>query len=131
MNKVILIGRLGADPEARQSKKGNAVTSFSVATNETWKGKDGEKHENTEWHKVVCFNRTAETCAKYLSKGRQVCVEGKIQTQEWKDDDDNTRYTTQIVANNVEFLSGGDAGSGGGSKSQPLDQEFDDADIPF
>ena len=115
VNKVILIGNLGADPEARYTQSGSAVTNFRIATSENWTGKDGQKQERTEWHRIVTFGRLAEHCRDYLSKGRQVYVEGRIQTRDWQDKDGNKRYTTEIVANTVQFLGGrGDGGSGGG-----------------
>ena len=125
LNKVMIIGNLGADPELRYTNNNQAVTTLSVATHEAWGGKDGsERQERTEWHKVVVFGRTAENCANYLKKGRSVFVEGRLQTRDWEDKDGNKRYTTEIVANTVQFLSGGggeggseDFGGGGGGYS--------------
>lgn len=115
LNKVMIIGNLGADPELRYTSNNQPVTTLSVATNEVWGGKDGgEKQERTEWHKVVVFGRTAENCANFLKKGRSVYVEGRIQTRDWEDKEGQKRYTTEIVANTVQFLSG-DGGGGGGS----------------
>jgi single-strand DNA-binding protein len=150
VNKAIIIGNLGADPEVRYTQSGTAVANLSIATNERWTDKSGAKQEKTEWHRVVVFGNTAENCQKYLSKGRQVYVEGRIQTNEWTDKDGNTKYTTEIVAQNVTFLSGGSGGGGGGfsggggggggqgpsNQSRPqvesdYDQSFDDDDIPF
>jgi single-strand DNA-binding protein len=148
VNKAIIIGNLGADPEVRYTQSGTAVANLRIATNERWTDKSGAKQERTEWHRVVVFGNTAENCQKYLSKGRQVYVEGRIQTNEWTDNDGNTKYTTEIVAQNVTFLSGGGGGGGGGysggggsgggpsDQSRPqvesdYDQSFDDDDIPF
>lgn len=106
INKVILIGRLGADPEIRYTPKGVAVANFRIATNEVWTNQDGEREERTEWHRIVTFGNLAETCSKYLAKGRQVYVEGRLRTREWEDKDGNRRWTTEIVANTVKFLGG-------------------------
>ena len=114
VNKAIIIGNLGADPELRYTESNNtAVTTLSIATHEKYKTRDGEYQERTEWHRVTVFGRTAENCNQYLSKGRSVYVEGRIQTRKWQDKDGNDRYTTEIVANVVQFLSG-DGGGGGG-----------------
>uniref|UniRef100_UPI0035937DBD single-stranded DNA-binding protein n=1 Tax=Desulfococcus sp. TaxID=2025834 RepID=UPI0035937DBD len=105
VNKAIIIGRLGQDPEIRYFQDGTAVANFSVATSEEWKDKEtGEKRERTEWHRIVAFKRLAEICGQYLAKGRQVCIEGRIQTREWEDRDGNKRYTTEIVANTMQML---------------------------
>ena len=104
VNKVILIGNLGADPEVRYTQNGTAVANFRVATTETWK-KEGEKEELTEWHRIVTFGRLAEICGEYLSKGSKVYIEGRIQTRKWDDRDGNTRYTTEIVAREMKMLS--------------------------
>ena len=106
VNKVILIGNLGGDPELFRFENGNAKTTFRIATNEKWKDRDGKLQERTEWHTIVTFGATAENCDKYLSKGRSVYVEGKIQTREYEKDG-QTRYITEIVGTNVTFLSGG------------------------
>jgi len=103
INKVILIGRLGKDPEVRYTQQQTAVCNFSIATSETWQ-KDGEKQEKTEWHNIVVWKRLAEICGQYLSKGSNVYVEGKLQTRKWEDKDGNTKYTTEIVAQTVQFL---------------------------
>lgn len=105
MNLAIIIGNLGKDPELRHTGSGTAVCSFSVATSEKWTGKDGEKKEQTEWHNVVVWEKQAETCAQYLKKGSKVCVRGSIQTRKY-DKDGQTRYSTEIKAERVEFLSG-------------------------
>ena len=145
VNKAILIGNLGADPEARYTQGGAAVTNFRIATSEKWTGKDGQPQERTEWHRIVTFGRLAETCRDYLSKGRQVYVEGRIQTRQWEDRDGNKRWTTEIVAQTVRFLgSRGDRGDvpsspppasddsyygGGGGDSGP--PPIGDDDVPF
>tara|TARA_R110002167_G_scaffold85247_2_gene231333 strand:- start:1294 stop:1728 length:435 start_codon:yes stop_codon:yes gene_type:complete len=107
VNKVFLIGNLGADPELRQAGA-SQVCNFRIATSETWKGKDGEQKERTEWHRIVVWNKQGENCAQYLKKGRPCHVEGKLQTREWEDKDGNKRYTTEIVADRVTFLGGRD-----------------------
>ncbi|MBU4317109.1 MAG: single-stranded DNA-binding protein [Proteobacteria bacterium] len=105
INKAIILGRLGKDPEVRYTQDGRAIANFSVATSEEWKDKStGEKVERTEWHRIVAFNKLGEICGEYLSKGQQVYIEGKIQTREWTDKDSNKRYTTEIVASSVQFL---------------------------
>jgi single-strand DNA-binding protein len=107
VNKVIIVGRLGADPEVKTVSNGNTVTRLSVATSENWNDKDGQKQERTEWHRVVVWGKLAELCGKYLSKGRQVYLEGRLQTRSWEDQQGQKRYTTEIVANTVQFLGGG------------------------
>ena len=113
VNKAILIGNLGRDPELRYTQSGQSVANFTLATSENWVGRDGQKQERTEWHRIVVWGKSAENCAQYLSKGRTVYVEGRIQTREWEDKDGNKRQTTEIVAQTVQFL-GGPRGSGGG-----------------
>lgn len=105
LNRVDIIGRLGADPEAKTIASGTAVTRLSVATSDVWTDKDGQKQERTEWHRVVIWGKLAETCAKYLQKGRLVFVSGQIQTRSWEDQDGVKRYSTEIVAKEVKFLS--------------------------
>lgn len=123
VNKVFLVGRLGQTPEKKYSASGVAVAQFNLATNEYWVDKGGQKQEKTEWHRVVVFGKVAENCAQYLTKGRQVFVEGKLQTRQWQDKDNQTRYTTEIVASGVDFLGSGQstqtqqAGSGFGPSS--------------
>ena len=138
INKVILIGRLGKDPEMRFTPSGKAVTNFTLATNENWTDQSGERQERTEWHRIVTWGKLAENCAKLLSKGKQVYVEGRLQTRQWDDRDGNKRYTTEIVANTMQILSpveGGDRGQGvegsdlGPSEGMPGSPEFDD--VPF
>ena len=141
INKVILIGRLGSDPEVRYTPSGVAVANFSVATSEEWKDKDsGEKKERTEWHRIVAWRRLGEICGEYLSKGRQVYVEGRLQTRSWDDRDGNKKYTTEIVASDIQFLGSrdmsdggkpsGETGGGGGFQGAPGPGPEDD-DIPF
>jgi single-strand DNA-binding protein len=106
INKVILIGRLGKDPEVKYSQDGSAITNFSIATDESWKDKAGEKVQKTEWHKIVTYKKLAEICANYLVKGKLVFIEGKIQTRSWEDKEGVKRYTTEIVASNMQMLEG-------------------------
>ena len=141
INKVILIGHLGADPEVKYMPSGSAVTNLNLATTESWKDKQsGEKQERTEWHRVAMFGRLAEIAGEYLRKGSQVYIEGRIQTDKWQDKDGNDRYTTKIIANDMQMLGG--RGGGGASdyssspssapKAEPASasSDFDD-DIPF
>ena len=140
INKVIIVGNLGADPDSRAMPSGNAVTNISVATSESWNDREtGEKQEKTEWHRVVFFNRLAEIAAQYLKKGSQVYVEGKIQTRKWEDKEGNERWTTEVVANQMEMLGdrmSNDMSNDNASSSQSSSDndfstdEFDD-DIPF
>ena len=133
INKTILVGRLGRDPEVRYTSDGRAVTSFSIATSDEWKDKDtGEKKERTEWHRIVAFGKLGEICGEYLSKGRQVYVEGKLQTRSWEKDG-VTRYTTEIVAGDVQFLGGRDFNESAPppQTSGPTNSAPEDDDIPF
>jgi single-strand DNA-binding protein len=117
VNKVILIGNLGADPEVRFTPGGQAVANFRIATSESWNDKNGQKQERTEWHRIVVWGKLAELCGEYLKKGRQCYVEGRLQTREWTDKENRKNYTTEVVANTVTFLGGRDgagAGAGGG-----------------
>jgi len=139
VNKVIIIGNLGQDPETRYMPSGSAVTNLRVATNESWKDKQtGEQKDRTEWHRVAMFGRLAEIAAEYLGKGSQVYIEGKLRTRKWQDKDGNDRYTTEIVADEMQML-GGRSGGGAPAMSdsppasaavQPSGDDFDD-DIPF
>lgn len=113
VNKVILVGNLGADPDLKKTPSGAAVCELRIATNESWNDKNGQKQERTEWHRVVVWGKLGEICAKFLSKGRQAYVEGRLRTRSWEDKDGNKRYMTEIVANDVQFL-GGQGGGGGG-----------------
>ncbi|MBI4403353.1 MAG: single-stranded DNA-binding protein [Deltaproteobacteria bacterium] len=116
VNKVILIGRLGADPEVRYTSSGGAVANFNLATNESWNDKNGQKQERTEWHKIVVWGKLGELCGQYLSKGRQAFVEGRLQTKDWTDKEGNKRYTTEVIAQSVQFLGGpGDRASQAGT----------------
>jgi len=122
VNKVILVGNLGRDPETRYSPDGAAITNVSLATTDTWKDKNsGDKQEKTEWHRIVFFDRLAEIAGEYLKKGSQVYVEGRLQTRKWTDKDGNERYTTEIRAERMQML-GSRAGAGGG--------DFEDAGAP-
>ncbi len=112
VNKVILIGHLGKDPEVRYMPSGEAVANVTLATSETWKDKSGEKQEKTEWHNVVFFKRLAEIVGEYLKKGSQVYVEGRITTEKWQDKEGKDRYTTKIVANEMKMLGSKSGGAG-------------------
>jgi single-strand DNA-binding protein len=101
---VILIGNLGKDPEVRHTPSGAAVATFSIATNEAWNNREGQREERTEWHRVVAFGKLAEICGQYLKRGKQVYIEGRLQTRSWDDRDGNKRYTTEIVAANMTML---------------------------
>ncbi len=144
VNKAIIVGTLGQDPEVRYTANGSAVANLSVATNESWKDKStGEMQERTEWHRIVMFGKLAEIAQQYLKKGSQAYFEGRIQTRKWQDQSGNDRYSTEIVANEMQMLGGRGGGgapmeSGGQSQSQakpataetaPMDDGFDD--IPF
>jgi single-strand DNA-binding protein len=144
INKVIIVGNLGADPETRYMPSGSAVTNLSIATSEQWKDKQtGEQKERTEWHKVAMFNRLAEIAAEYLRKGSQVYIEGKLRTRKWQDRDGNDRWTTEVIADEMQMLGGrggggsapmsSDSGPGGGSSGGPPQSPPDDFedDIPF
>jgi len=114
INKVIIVGNVGGDPETRYMPSGSAVTNLTIATNESWKDKQtGEQKERTEWHRVAMFNRLAEIAAEYLRKGSQVYIEGKLRTRKWQDKSGQDRYTTEIIADEMQML-GGRGGSGGG-----------------
>lgn len=124
VNKAIIIGNLGRDPEVRYTQSGTQVTTFSVATTERWKGQDGQMQESTEWHKIVAWRRLAEICGEYLHKGSKVYIEGKIQTRKWQDQNGNDKYTTEIIAREMKMLSpkgGGTGDSYGGAPSDPYD----------
>ena len=144
INKVIIVGNLGADPETRYMPSGSAVTNLSIATSEQWKDKQtGEQKERTEWHKVAMFNLLAEIAAEYLRKGSQVYIEGKLRTRKWQDRDGNDRWTTEVIADEMQMLGGrggggsapmsSDSGPGGGSSGGPPQSPPDDFedDIPF
>ncbi|MDX9746000.1 MAG: single-stranded DNA-binding protein [Syntrophales bacterium] len=112
VNKVILIGRLGADPEVRYTPDGTMVVNFRMATDESFKNRQGEKVTRTEWHRIVVFGRLAEICGNYLSKGRLVFIEGRLQTSTWDDKDGNKRWTTEIIAANMQMLESKGQGRG-------------------
>ena len=115
VNKVIIVGNVGRDPEVRSTHGGQTVTSFSVATSERFKDKEGQPQERTEWHRVVAWGRLAEICGEYLRKGKQVYIEGRLQTRDWEDKDGHKRYTTEVIANVMQML--GRRGEDGGSVS--------------
>ncbi|EQC45276.1 single-stranded DNA-binding protein [Bacteriovorax sp. Seq25_V] len=149
VNKVILVGRLGQDPELKYTPSSMAVCNFTLATSESWSDKSGQKQERTEWHRVVVWGKLAELCGQYLAKGRQAYIEGSLQTRSWDDKDGNKRYTTEINARTVQFLGGATTGAGQAtsagnyqqqsSSNDMMDQSYDitsDAsftadDIPF
>jgi len=134
INKVILVGNLGNDPEVRYANNGAAIANLSIATSESWKDKNtGEQVDKTEWHRVVMFNRLGEIAGEYLKKGSKVYVEGKLQTRKWQDNSGQDRYTTEIVANEMQMLdSRGDSNAMGGSApQQPAPANDFDDDIPF
>lgn len=122
INKAIIVGNLGADPEIRTTQSGTQVTTFNVATSERWRDKDGQQQESTEWHRIVAWGKLAEICGNYLNKGSRVYIEGKIQTRKWQDQSGNDRYTTEIVAREMKMLdrreSGSDSYGGGGGSQQ-------------
>ena len=139
INKVILVGNLGADPEVRTTNSGSKVANLRIATSERQKDRDGNWGDHTEWHRVVCFGRTAENVERFLSKGRQVYVEGKLRTSKWQDQNGQDRWTTEVVAFQVSFLGGRGEGAPGPSNqsrppSAPSSYENsggNDDDIPF
>ena len=143
VNKAILVGRLGRDPEVRHTASGTAVANFSLATDEFWNDQSGERQRRTEWHRIVVWSRLAETCERYLRKGSLIYIEGRIQTREWEDRDGNRRRTTEIVARNMQMLGSrsDEMGMGQGPQrpasrasqpSQPSQEvEITDDDIPF
>jgi single-strand DNA-binding protein len=122
VNKVIIIGNLGRDPETRYMPDGGAITNVSVATTEVWKDKNGEKQEKTEWHRVAFFGKLAEIAGEYLKKGSQVYVEGRLQTRKWQDKDGADKYTTEIVANAMQMLGSRQGMGGGAAGGAPEDR---------
>ena len=145
VNKVILLGNLGRDAELRYTPGGAAVATLNLATTEVWNDKGGQRQEKTEWHRVILWGKQAETLQEYLTKGKQIYVEGRLQTRQWDDKDGNKRYTTEIKADRVTLLGGGGGGRGsggmergdrggqashGGGDEPPVDPITDD-DIPF
>ena len=154
LNKVFLLGRLGNDPEVRYTTNGGAVANFNVATNESWTDKQGQKQERTEWHRVVFWGKPAEIIKQYLTKGRRLYIEGRLQTRSWEDKQGQKRYTTEIVGNDFMFLDSGDRGAagrdaapdalggdfpagaggyvgGGAGRQEDHNQSSPDDDIPF
>lgn len=145
INKVILVGNLGRDPEMKYTSNGAAIANITVATSESWNDKQtGQKVEKTEWHRVVFFRRLAEVVGEYLKKGSQIYIEGQLQTRKWQDKDGNDRYTTEIVGNEMQMLGGRPSGSAAGqqgdgfrntSGNSPAPQQDggfdDDSDVPF
>ncbi len=127
VNKVILLGRLGQDPELKYTPGGSPVCNFSLATTESWTDKAGQKQEKTEWHKVVVWGKLAELCNQYLSKGRQAFLEGRLQTRAWDDKDGNKRYTTEILASTVQFIGGPSAST---NNSAGVDSSYSQAPAP-
>lgn len=121
VNKVILVGNLGRDPEVRYTPDNSAITNISVATTDTWKDKSGEKQERTEWHRVAFFGKLAEIAGEYLKKGSQVYVEGRLQTRKWQDKEGQDRYTTEIVADRMQMLGSRSGMGGGGGDSADMD----------
>jgi single-strand DNA-binding protein len=124
VNKVILIGNLGKDPELRYTPGGAAVVNFPIATNERWKDKEGNQQERTEWHNIVLWGRLAEIANDYLKKGSSVYIEGRLQTRNWEDRDGNKRYTTEIVGNQMQMLGRGEAGGGGRVAETKAGEDF-------
>lgn len=145
VNKVILVGNLGSDPQVRYTPGGQAVANFNIATSERFNNKAGEKEERTEWHRIVAWGKLAEICQQYLKKGKQVYIEGRLQTRQWEDQQGQKRQTTEIVAQNMQMLgrvgeSGGPGGPGGGdfapqdfggAEPAPQGAATTDDDLPF
>ena len=141
INKVILLGNLGADPETKKTAGGQSITLFNVATSNAWTNREGQRQEHTEWHRIVVWGKLAETCAEYLGKGRQVYIEGRLQTRSWEDEKSQKRYTTEVVASQVLFLgahpekkpsSGADNYASEPSfGSDPSKEKAKSTDIPF
>lgn len=128
VNMAIIVGNLGQDPELRHTSGGTSVCTLSVATNRKWTDSDGNKKEDTQWHRIIVWAKTAENCKEYLSKGSSVYVRGRLQTREWDDKEGNKRWTTEIVAEDVRFLSKG--GGGGGQRTDAPPPPDDDV-LPF
>jgi single-strand DNA-binding protein len=137
VNKAIILGNLGRDPELRHTPGGKAVATLRIATNEVWTDQSGERQERTEWHTVVVWGRQAENCNQYLKKGRTVYIEGRLTTRKWQDKEGKDRYSTEIVADRVQFIGGGTGGGGGGGGREFEDQSLEppppggNDDIPF
>jgi len=134
VNKVILIGNLGADPEVRYTNTGTPVANFRIATNETWTTREGERTTRTEWHRVVAFGKLSEICSEYLNRGKQVYVEGRLQTRSWEDKDGNKRWVTEVVATNMVLLGAPADQMRDMEEAFPEESsepEFKEDDIPF
>lgn len=142
VNKVILVGNVGKDPEVRHIDSGVAVANFSLATSESYTAKNGEKVTTTEWHNIVMWRGLAEIAEKYVKKGKQLYIEGKLRTRSWDDKDGNKRYTTEVVADNMMLLGGRDGGSNGSTETRKPEEKLDipgdfdadqgtDDDLPF
>jgi single-strand DNA-binding protein len=137
VNKAILIGNLGRDPEIRYTPSGQAVASFTIATSEKWRDKDGQMQERTDWHNIVCWGRQAELANQYLKKGRPVYIEGRIQNRSYDDKEGNKKYISEVIVQRLQFLGGrpDEAGAGGGSHQEmpevPPDTVGEDDDLPF
>ena len=140
VNKVMLIGNLGRDPEIRYTTSGQAVANFTLATTEKYTNKAGDKQEDTEWHRIVAWGRLAEICGEYLTKGRMVYIEGSIRTRSWEDKEGNTKWTTEIIARNMQMLGGqGTRSESSSTTDEKIPADFDieddsfgsDDDIPF
>ena len=127
VNKVILLGRLGQDPELKYTPGGSPVCNFSLATTESWTDKSGQKQEKTEWHRIVVWGKLAELCNQYLAKGRQAFLEGRLQTRDWTDKDGNKRYTTEILASTVQFIGGASANT---NQNTGVDPSYSQAPAP-
>ncbi|MFN8007645.1 MAG: single-stranded DNA-binding protein [Terriglobia bacterium] len=140
VNKVILVGRLGKDPELKYTQSGTPVARFTLATDENWKDQNGEKQQRTEWHNIVAWRKLAEICGQYLNKGKLVYVEGRLQTRSWEDKEGNKRYTTEIQADNLVMLSArtdearqerGAAAAASSNTGAGFEPEITDDDVPF
>ena len=145
VNKAIIVGRLGGDPELRFIPSGRAVANFNIATDAVWKDREGNRQKQTEWHRIVVWGKTAESLAEYLTKGKQIYVEGRLQTRQWDDKDGNKRYTTEIRGDRIVLLSSGGGGAGGrssapmargggedmGGQGPEPSEPLTDDDIPF
>lgn len=123
VNKVILVGNLGRDPEVKYMPNGEAVCNFSIATTDSWKDKQGAKQERTEWHNIVMYRKLAEIAGEYLKKGRPVYIEGRLQTRKWQDKEGNDRYTTEIVADSMQMLGSREGGASGGAEYDQTPRE--------
>ena len=129
VNKVILIGRLGSDPELRYTPNGDAVANFRIATNRVWKDQEGNQQERTEWHRIVAWRRLAERCGEYLKKGSHVYIEGRLETRSWEDKNGNKRYVTEVITNRMQMLEakGGVKATG---QAPPPEEVFEEKKLP-